>query len=112
MTICFQSLFETNWKPSRCCCFMGVFMLFLHIHATETLVGYLIPRYKNKMLQGEDIYNNNVVIPKRYFVQSMEVLLDSKLNTVFSAILIFSLLFMFKDFINLLCLLNGLFLRK
>lgn len=93
MTICFQSLFEENWKPSY---FMEVFVLFLNIHAIEILVGYLTPRYKRKVIQNKYISNNRGVIPKKYFIQSMGVLLDSKLSIVFSPIL-FSLLFMVKD---------------
>lgn len=93
MTICFQSLFEENWKSG---CFMEVFVLFLNIHAIETLLGYLTPRYKRKMIQNKYISNNQVAIPKKYFIQSMRILLDSKLSIVFSAIL-FSLLFMVKD---------------
>lgn len=73
MTICFQSLFEENWKPSY---FMEVFVLFLNIHAIEILVGYLTPRYKRKVIQNKYISNNRGVIPKKYFIQSMGVLLD------------------------------------
>ena len=49
------------------------------------------------MIQNKYISNNRVVIPKKYFIQSMGVLLDSKLSIVFSAIL-FSLLFIVNDF--------------